>query len=157
MKISENGLALVKHFEGCNLTAAPDSGGVLTIGWGHTNAEKGLRVTPGLTITQQQADDQLAMDMEHAENDVMKLVIGSLTQAQFDALVSFQFNTGGLILESGQRSTLLARLNGGDPWEAAGQFDLWNHDNGKIVPGLTRRRHAERDLFCGFGWERWKR
>jgi lysozyme len=155
--ISANGRALVEHFEGCRLTAYQDKAGVWTIGYGHTGLQhKDGTVYPGRVITLEEADTLLSYDMQQFEHRVEALVKVDLTQAQFDALVSFDFNTGGLTLRSGGPSTLLKLLNGNKFYDASAQFDEWNKVNGTVLAGLSRRRHAERDLFCGFDWTVWK-
>jgi lysozyme len=143
--VSDNGLALIKHFEGCYLQAYQDSVGVWTIGYGHTGLQhKDGTVHRGRRI--------LRYDMHQFEARVSALIQErTVSQCQFDALVSFDFNTGGL-----HRSTLLIHLRAGRLWEAANEFPKWDKAGGKTLPGLTRRRAAERDLFCGFGWQRWE-
>jgi len=140
LKMSPAGLSLTKQFEGCKLTAYQDQVGVWTIGYGHT----GTDVKEGLTIIDDQADALLRADVAHAERNVNSQVmgVGRLSQNQFDALVDFEFNTGGL---SG--STLLKKLNAGDDEGAAKEFLRWDHAGGKVVKGLTKRRQAEADLF----------
>ena len=64
LKISKDGIALIKHFEGCKLKAYKDGGGVLTIGYGHTSKAGGLQVYTGLTITQSQAEQLLLDDLD---------------------------------------------------------------------------------------------
>ena len=139
MKVSEAGLALIKEFESCKLTAYKDGGGVWTIGWGHTRGVK-----EGMTCTQAQADAWLREDVADAEEDVNLYVRGSLKQGQFDALVSFTFNLGGPQL---RKSTLLRLLNAGQFKAAAKEFPKWKYDNGKEVAGLLRRRQAEMKMF----------
>jgi lysozyme len=151
LHISANGRAMVEHFEGLVLTATPDEGGVLTIGYGHT----GHDVFAGQTITPETADQLLAKDMEDAEDDVKRLLTVPLTQPQFDALVSFHFNTGGLQISTGP-STVTYCLNHGQNWLALLSLLTWNHVHGRVLDGLTRRRNAEASLFCGFGWESFK-
>ncbi|UAN55460.1 lysozyme [Serratia sp. JSRIV004] len=151
MKISNNGLALIKAFEGLSLTAYPDpgtGGAPWTIGWGHTGPE----VKPGLTWTQAQAKQALNDDVARFERDVRTLVKVEINQNQFDALVSFAFNVGSDIDEDDVPeglgdSTLLRKLNAGDYEGAANEFVKWNNSAGKVMKGLTRRRAAERDLF----------
>lgn len=146
MKIGKFGIALIKEFEKCRLKAYPDGGGVWTIGWGHI---KGVK--EGDRCTQAQADAWLVEDCANAIAEVNKVVTVELNQQQFDALVSFEFNTGGLryVNRQGQLvdSTLLKLLNAGDWLGAARQFTEWDHDNGKQVRGLTRRRLREQALF----------
>ncbi|MCY1458796.1 Lysozyme RrrD [compost metagenome] len=82
--------------------------------------------------------------MQRFEPEVERLVQVPLTGNQWDALVSFTYNLGAANLES---STLLRLLNAGDYVGAAGQFPRWNKAGGKVLPGLVRRREAERVLF----------
>lgn len=139
MKQSEHGKQLVHSFESCELEAYLDGGGVPTIGWGHV---KGVKM--GMTCTQAQADAWYDEDTDEAEAAVNALVNVPLSQNQFDALVSFTFNCGIAALRN---STLLRVLNEGDYDGARDQFARWDHDNGKTVAGLTRRRAAEANLF----------
>lgn len=139
MQISNAGLDLIKQFEGLYLKAYRCPAGVPTIGYGHTAG-----VAMGQTITQQQADDYLRRDVRQFERAVERLVSVPLTQGQFDALVSFAFNLGEGALA---QSTLLRLLNAGDYAGAAAQFDRWNKAGGRVLPGLVRRRAAERALF----------
>jgi len=140
MKTSQSGLDFIQDVEGCKLFAYLDTGGVWTIGVGHTGPE----VVKGLSCTMGQAMVWLAEDVREAEDAINKAVKVSLTQNQFDALVSFVFNVGvGAFLSS----TLLKKLNAGDYEGAAGQFPRWNKDNGKEIAGLTKRRHLEQSVF----------
>ncbi|OQS34560.1 lysozyme [Chromobacterium haemolyticum] len=140
MNISANGVKLIQQFEGLRLKAYQDAVGVWTIGYGHTGPD----VTPGLVITQAQADALLARDLSRFETGVTRLAAVPLHQNQFDALVSFSYNLG---LGSLQNSTLLRLLNQRDYAGAAAQFPRWNKAGGKVLPGLTRRRAAEQALF----------
>lgn len=140
MNISANGVKLIQQFEGLRLKAHQDAVGVWTIGYGHTGPD----VTPGLVISQAQADALLARDLSRFEAGVTRLAAVPLNQNQFDALVSFSYNLG---LGSLQNSTLLRLLNQRDYAGAAAQFPRWNKAGGKVLPGLTRRRAAEQALF----------
>ena len=140
-RISNNGLQLVKHFEGCYLKAYKCPAGVLTIGYGHT----GKSVKEGMEITQEQAEVILKHDLERFESAVRDCVKVTLEQGQFDALVSFAFNCGAAALKS---STLLRKLNAGDVVGAAQEFHKWNKAGGKVLKGLVRRRAAEAHLFA---------
>ena len=140
---SAAGIELIKRFEGCKLTAYPDpgtGGDPWTVGYGST----GPHVKRSLTITQAQADEWLLQDLDRFEQAVERLVSVPLTQNQFDALTSFCYNVGAGAL---QQSTLLRKLNAGDYEGAQGQFARWNRAGGKEMPGLTRRRAAEAELF----------
>ncbi|EBO0868514.1 lysozyme [Salmonella enterica] len=147
MQTSPKGIALIKQFEGCSLTAYPDpgtGGAPWTIGYGWTHPVDGKPVKPGMKIDQDTADRLLKTGLVSYENDVLKLVKVKLTQGQFDALVSFAYNVGSRSLST---STLLKKLNGGDVNGAADEFPRWNKAGGKVMGGLTRRREAERSLF----------
>ena len=155
MKTSDKGRKFIESFEGLILGAYDDHNdhivqpgqhviGVLTIGYGHTDAAGLPTVAIGDVITQQQADEYLANDLAKVEEEVNSLVKVPLTQDQFDALVSFQFNTGSLGYAG---NSLLAALRVGDYSKAADAFLLYNHDHGKVLAGLTRRRIAERAMF----------
>lgn len=139
MKASEQGIALIKKFEGCSLTAYQDSAGIWTIGYGHT-----LHVHAGDVITHETADVLLQSDVNRAGQAVNKQVKISLNQNQFDALVSFVFNLGESRFMS---STLLEKLNQGDLNGAAREFLRWDHAGHRVLPGLARRRADERALF----------
>ncbi len=138
--INKKGLDLVKKFEGLYLKAYLCPANVWTIGYGHTGSD----VTHNLIITEEQANELLAKDMQKFEKDVCKLVKVELTENMFSALVSFSFNVGSQALKT---STLLKLLNDGKYMEAALEFARWNKANGKELPGLTRRRKAEKELF----------
>ncbi|MFP8716511.1 lysozyme [Enterobacter hormaechei] len=144
MQTSDKGIALIKQFEGCKLTAYQDSVGVWTIGYGWTQPVDGKPVRAGMTIKQETAERLLKTGLVSYESDVSRLVEVGLTQGQFDALVSFTYNLGARSLST---STLLRKLNAGDYAGAADEFLRWNKAGGKVLSGLTRRREAERALF----------
>lgn len=147
MQTSPKGIALIKQFEGCSLTAYPDpgtGGAPWTIGYGWTHPVDGKPIKHGMKIDQDTADRLLKTGLVSYENDVLKLVKVKLTQGQFDALVSFAYNVGSRSLST---STLLKKLNGGDVNGAADEFPRWNKAGGKVMSGLTRRREAERAMF----------
>ena len=146
MQTSDKGIALIKQFEGCKLTAYQDSVGVWTIGYGWTKPVDGKPIRAGMTIKQETAERLLKTGLVSYENDVSRLVKVDLTQGQFDALVSFTYNLGARSLST---STLLRKLNAGDYAGAADEFLRWNKAGGKVLNGLTRRREAERALFLG--------
>lgn len=144
MKISNNGLNLIKQFEGLRLNAYDDGVGVWTIGYGTTKYPNGSRVKKGDKITQTQADHYIANDVATFERAVNMLVNVPLNQNQFDALVSFTYNLGATNLSA---STLLKKLNSKDYKGAAAEFPKWNKAGGKVMTGLVRRRKAEMELF----------
>lgn len=148
MNLGAAGTALIKQFEGCELTAYRDGGGVLTIGYGHTGPD----VFEGRIITQHEAECLFDEDVAKFVDGVNRLVTVPVNQNEFDALVSFAFNVG-LDIDADTKaeglgdSTLLRKLNDSDYDGAAAEFVKWNKDNGKVVAGLTRRREYERTLF----------
>jgi len=171
--INATGLRLVKAFEGAedgdpttvNLDPYLDPVGVWTIGWGHAIADpatgrflrgpaaesRARELYPG-GITFMQAEQLLIADLLDTAVNVSEAVRIPLDSDQFSALVSFDFNTGAL-----RKSTLLKKLNAGDLAGAAAEFGRWTKGrvDGRLVtlPGLVRRRRAERRLFEGGGFE----
>jgi lysozyme len=95
--------------------------------------------------TKQEIDDLFKKDVEHFERGVLRLVPGVVgRQGAFDALVSISFNFG---LGNLQRSTIRMKANRGD-WEGAAEaFMMWTKGGGRVLPGLVRRREAEKALF----------
>lgn len=141
MKISPDGLELIKRHEGLRLKAYRCPGGKWTIGYGHTKD-----VRRGMVIARVHADRFLKEDVQDAEEAVNRLVEVPLTQGQFDALASFVFNLG---VGAFSRSTLLKKLNAGDHRGAAGEFERWVYSNKRRLLGLVVRREDERALFEG--------
>ena len=144
MKISQEGLSLIKKFEGCELEAYKCAAGVWTIGYGSTNDVK-----EGMEISQERADMLLIEDVEVFEEAVNNLVEVDLEQNQFDALISWTFNLGPTNLKN---STLLKVLNNKDYEGVPAQIKRWNKAGGKVLEGLTRRREAEALLFQNKEW-----
>jgi lysozyme len=144
MKISLEGLSLIKRFEGCRLKAYKCSAGVLTIGYGHTGG-----VTETDTITQDDANKLLQEDVAKFEEYVDDNVIVELNQGQFDALVAWTFNLGPGNL---RESTMLKRLNEADYASVPSEMKRWNKAGGKTLDGLIRRRNAEALLFQSKEW-----
>ena len=144
MKISLEGLSLIKKFEGCKLEAYYCSGGVLTIGYGHTGGVKETDV-----ITQEEADKLLKGDVLKFEQYVEDNVIVELDQSQFDALVAWTFNLGPGNL---RESTMLKKLNDSDYASVPSEMKRWNKAGGKTLDGLIRRRNAEALLFQSKEW-----
>ena len=142
---SEEGIALIKKFEGCELTAYQCSADVWTLGYGHTAG-----VSEGDTCTADEAETMLTEDLQKFEGYVNDLVEVDLEQNQFDALVAWTYNLGPGALKE---STLLRKLNDGDFKAAPFQIKRWNRAGGKVLDGLVRRRQAEALLFKGEPWE----
>lgn len=146
MKLSENGLRLIKSFEGYH-TRQSDGGckaylcpaNVWTCGWGCTEG-----VTANTRWTEAEATERLAAEIAKFENAVDHAVTVPLNQNQFDALVSFAYNCGVGAL---QRSTLLKRLNAANFDAAAREFPKWNKGGGRVLQGLVNRRAREQALF----------
>jgi lysozyme len=139
MNLGYKGKDLLKFFEGCELVAYQDSVGVWTIGYGHT---KGVK--PGMTITQEEAEQMLKSELAEYEGYVTKYVTVPLTQNQFDALVVWVYNLGPTNF---RKSTLLKKLNSGDYTAAGQEITRWNKAGGKVLNGLVKRRKAEAELF----------
>lgn len=144
-RTSQKGVDLIRHFEGLRLSAYKCNAGVWTVGFGHTGPD----VSPSLRITEQQAEQLLEQDLDVFERAVSLLIQVPLAQHEFDALVAFTFNLGARALDT---STLRRKLNAGDRLGAADQFLRWNKAGDRELPGLTRRRTAERALFRGHDW-----
>lgn len=148
--IGTAGIELIKQFEGCarqradgRFEAYPDpgtGGDPWTIGWGSTGPD----VTPDTVWTQVQCDARLAADLERYAAEVDQALGDAPTSpAQFDALVSFHYNTGAI-----GRATLTRLHLGGNHAEAAREFGKWVFAGGRRLPGLVRRRAAEAALYA---------
>ena len=151
MKTSAKGRAFIEQIEEsgvAKLKPYNDGTGTLTIGFGHTSTAGPPKVYRGMTITAEQADAILASDLRSVEIEVEHLVHVPLTQAQFDTLVSFQFNLGKL-----GRSTLLKRLNAGNYNAVPAELLKWNKMKIggvlKTAKGLVKRRRAEGAMWTG--------
>ena len=146
---SQRCLDLIHSFETLKLVSYKDPGSKnglpITNGWGTTIDEDGGPIPYLTTWTKEKADRLFARDFAKFQEKVRGL-LGSAptTQGQFDALVSFAYNVGSRALST---STLLKKLNAGDIKGAADEFLRWNKSGGKVMPGLTNRRKAERALF----------
>ncbi|WP_088892424.1 glycoside hydrolase family protein [Leptolyngbya ohadii] len=146
-RINDEGFKLLTTFEGCELEAYDDGGGVWTIGYGHTKG-----VFKGMRITQAQAEQLLHEDLERFESYVEDAVQSEINEDQFSSLVCFCFNVGPGSDGFGG-STLLKKLNAGDHGSATHEFPRWNKVNGEPWLGLTRRRLAEQALFLSQPWK----
>lgn len=148
MKISQACLDLIKEFEGFSTKAYICPAGKPTISYGLTRYADGRAVRIGDKLSTAQAKNEFMKVLQHYINAVNSKVQVVLTQHQFDALVSFCFNVG---VGSFSGSTLLRKLNKGDYKGAARELLRWNKATVKgksvILPGLTRRRQAEKKLF----------
>jgi len=139
-KTNQDGIDLIRRFEGFKSEPYLCPAGVWTIGYGST---RGINEqTP--PITEQQAEELLKRDLSSAEASVCRLIYVPLTDNQFAALVSFTFNLGGGAL---QRSTLRQKLNRGDYDSVPAELLKWCRAGGRKLNGLLRRRIAEGELF----------
>lgn len=146
MKISENGLNLIKQFEGFSSSPYLCPAGIPTIGYGNTFYEDGTKVKlKDKPITEERATQLLEFiaNKTFSEN-INKVVKVPLNQNQFDALVSFSYNIGN---KNFNWSTLLKKLNLSDYIGASQEFGRWNQAGGKILNGLVSRRQKEKELF----------
>lgn len=139
MNPSQKCIDLVKSFEGLRHAAYKCPAGIWTIGYGTTSGVK-----PGDVVSSMEAERLLAGDLAKAARAVSRRVAVDINQNQFDALCSFTYNVGRLALAG---STLIRLLNQGNYPGAADQFLRWDKADGATLPGLTRRRQAERELF----------
>tara|TARA_R110000824_G_scaffold126425_2_gene285968 strand:+ start:27 stop:482 length:456 start_codon:yes stop_codon:yes gene_type:complete len=144
LKTSQEGISLIKSFEGCELTSYRCSADVPTIGYGHTKG-----VSDGDSCSLEEAETMLSEDLEEFENYVKKYVETDLEQNEFDALVAWTYNLGPANLKS---STLLQELNAGNLEEVPRQMKRWNKAGGQVLDGLIRRREAESLLFQNKEW-----
>ena len=148
MKTSQEGIALIKKFEGCKLESYLCKASVWTIGYGSTKG-----VSEGMTISQERADMLLLEDLEIFEEEVNNLIKVDLEQHQWDAIIAWTFNLGSQNLSM---STLLTKINDKKWEEVPKQIKRWNKatvDGEKqVLEGLVRRREAEALLFEGKEW-----
>lgn len=142
MCVSEQGLALIRQFEGFSTIPYICPAGKETIGFGHVIKAEEWFAAEG--ISQEQANILLKQDVSVAERAIRRFVTTAVTQGQFDALASFIYNIGSKAFE---KSTLLRYLNTGKPDAAASEFGRWVYAGGRKIPGLIRRRAAESLLF----------
>ena len=147
--VGAEGIALIKRFEGCarkrrdgRIEAYPDAGtggDPWTIGWGAT----GPGIGPGTVWTQEACDARLEADLDRYAGQVaIALGDAPASQQQFDALVSFHYNTGAIA-----SATLTRKHKAGDFDGAACEFERWCYAGGRVMKGLARRRAAEAALY----------
>lgn len=138
--ISQRGINLIKEFEGFRSKAYRCPAGVWTIGYGHTAGVK-----PGMTVTREQGEAMLRKDLKIYERHVAEALGNTQTsQGQWDALVSFCYNAG----PGNLRKSSMLRLHKAGKFKAAAEaFMAWTRGGGRVLPGLVRRRRAERALY----------
>lgn len=139
MNLSQNGIALIKRFEGCKLIAYQDVKGIWTIGYGFT---KGVK--PGDSMSQEACEARLLSEVRSYEAAVLQACIVAPSQNQFDALVCFAWNIG---IAGMTTSSVIKYHNKKDIINAAKSFSLWNLAGGKVIQGLVNRRAAEAALY----------
>ena len=140
--ITQNGLDLIKRFEGFSRTVYFCPAGYPTIGYGHV-VKDDEDFSAG--IDEAKGEELLRQDAQIAERAVLRLINVPLTDGQFDALVSFTYNLGGGAL---QRSTLRRKINREEHAEVPEQFMRWVWAGGRKLKGLVRRRAAEAKTYC---------
>ena len=145
MNISEEGKALIKKFEGCELKAYRCPVGKLTLGFGHV---KGVK--EGDEWTKEKAEAMLDKELKEYEGYINDLVNVQLNQNQFDALVAWIYNLGPTNFRT---STLRKKLTPETMHEVPREIRRWNKANGEVLKGLVRRREAEALLFQGENWD----
>lgn len=141
-----NGIELIKKYEGFRSKPYMCPAGVPTIGYGATyypNKERVRMTDP--EVSEAQAVDMLKSMLKNYEAGVNRYVQRTLSQNQFDALVSFAYNLGVGAL---QKSTLLKKVNI-NPCDSAikGEFNKWVRANGRVLSGLVKRRKEEAELY----------
>jgi len=155
MEISQEGITLIKHYEGCpkdndgNAVSYRCAANKATIGYGSLKLIDGSPVKDNISITMQEAEDLLTHELKEYQGYINDMVNVPLKQNEFDALVSWVFNLGPSNLKS---STLLKVLNAGDYENVPEQIKRWNKVNGVINEGLVKRRKSEALLFECQDW-----
>jgi len=143
--LTDEGLALIKRFEGFSATPYLCPAGWWTIGFGAVRGPDGLPVSAATApVGEEAAEGLLRRDMAIAERAVLRLISVPLADGQFDALVSFTFNLGAGAL---QRSTLRRKVNRDEHAEVPGEFQKWVWGGGRKLPGLIRRRRVESEIY----------
>ena len=155
MKISQEGITLIKHYEGCpkdaegNAVSYRCAANKKKIGFGSLKLIDCSQVQDDMSITMQEAEDLLAHELNEYEGYINEMVTVPLKQNEMDAMVSWVFNLGPTNLKN---STLLRVLNEGKYHEVPEQIKLWNKVNGKVNEGLVKRRKSEALLFECQDW-----
>lgn len=138
-----NAIDLIKKYEGFRPQSYQDSVGVWTIGYGTTRIN-GQPVKAGMTITEDQALQLVQQEVNKLWSQIESILKVNLNDNQMNALIDFAYNLG---FGSLKNSTLMRLVNESKFEEAANQFPRWVYAGGKVLPGLVKRREAERQLF----------
>jgi GH24 family phage-related lysozyme (muramidase) len=144
MKMTNEGLELIKVFEGFRGRAYRDPVGVWTIGYGHTSMAGLPDVRAGMVVSEAEASEILQRDVEMFARGVRERLTRKVSDQQFSALVSFAYNVG---LGALAKSSVLRAVNAGDFEAVPRRLALWTKAGGRTLPGLVRRRAAEAALF----------
>ena len=143
--MTDQGLALIKRFEGFSATPYICPAGWWTIGFGAVRGLGGQPVTAATPpVTEEEAETLLRRDVAVAERAVLRQIAVPLSDGRYDALASFAFNLGGGAL---QRSTLRRKVNREEHSDVPDEFRKWIWGGGRKLPGLIRRREAEAMLY----------
>jgi lysozyme len=141
MRTSEYALERLKEYEGLRLKAYKCPAGVWTIGYGHTKGVRGSMIIDKDTASRLLEEDVMYFEKYLAAEPYAE----DLTQGQWDALISFLFNLGiGSFIKSTLRKRILEDVNHDD---IPNQFRSWNKADGKVLPGLVRRREWEAQMY----------
>lgn len=149
----DKAIELIKRWEGLQLVAYQDQGGIWTLGYGTVIKPDGSKVQEGETCTQEQADAWLEQNVAKVAERVHDLCYPvELTENQFNAVVSFVYNVGiGNFKNSSMLQYIHNRTNDADTVGVANriadEFLRWNKINGKVSKGLVNRRAEEKALF----------
>ena len=158
MKVSDKCISMIRHHEGVRFRAYRCPAKLWTIGVGHVlypnqgrlpldqRQDFQLQAQDDRTFSAEEVDAILRSDLARFERGVVIQCPVSLTQSQFDALVSFSFNCG---LGTLQRSTLRQKLLRGETEDAAQELLKYTIGGGRVLPGLVKRRQDERAVFLG--------
>jgi lysozyme len=145
MQMTEEGLALIRRFEGFRAEAYRCPAGVWTIGYGHTSQAGPPKVRPGMVVSEAEAREILAADAAMFAEGVRAALTREVSPEQFSALVSFAFNVG---IGALRRSSVLKAVNEGRFEAVPERLRLWVKADGRRLEGLVRRREAEAELFA---------
>ena len=144
MNVTEQGLALIRRFEGFRTCAYRDAAGIWTIGFGHTSAAGAPHVRPGMKVSRKEGLQILARDVATFARGVEQQLAVELNASQFSALVSFAYNVG---LDNFRKSSVLGAVNARDFAAVPRRLALWVKCRGCVLPGLVNRRAAEAAMF----------
>lgn len=134
-------LATITHFEGFRSQAYRDVTGIPTIGYGET---KGVKM--GDTITHREALERLRISADEHGKGMARCIRVPISQGEYDAYLSFTYNVG---VGAFCKSTLNKKLNAGDYEGACKELLRWDKAEGKVLPGLTKRRQEEYKVCLG--------